>query len=77
MEKAEIDRRFLYYRADPEMVGRFQEIRELFRELAHKVFGPLPDSQEAGQAAVHLDESLRWVFAAIIRPGKESSGEQR
>jgi hypothetical protein len=77
MEKAEIDRRFLYYRADPELVGRFRKVRERFRELAQEVLGPLPDSQEAEQAAVKLDESMRWIFAAMIRPGKESSGEQR
>jgi hypothetical protein len=76
MKKEEIDRRFRYYRADPDMVGWFEDTREMFRALAHEVIGPLPDSSEAEQAAVHLDESMRWIFAAMIRPGKESSGER-
>jgi len=72
MDSKEIDRRFLYYRAGPDMVGRFEEIREQFRRLAHEVLGPLPGSQEAEHAASRLDESMRWVFAALIRPPRNS-----
>ena len=74
MDGKEIDRRFRYYRPDPDMVGLFEEIREQFRTLAHDVIGPLPDSQEAEQAAVHLDESMRGGFAGILPPGQGPPG---
>jgi len=75
MDSREIKRRFQYHRADPDMTNRFKEVRDQYENLAHGVLGPLPDSnpQEVEQAATHLDESLRWVFAAMIRPAAISN----
>lgn len=77
MDSEEIDRVFKYYRADPSMIGRFEEVRERFTELAHEFVVQLPDGPEVEQAVIHLDEAMRWVFAALIRPPRETQTNEQ
>lgn len=71
MDSEEIDRVFKYYRGDPSMIGRFEEVRETFTKLAHRFVVQLPPGPEAEQAVIHLDEAMRWVFAGMIRPPRK------
>jgi hypothetical protein len=74
----EIERRFGFHPATPEVVETYRAIRAAFKALAVEVSGLTPQSREASLFLTSLQEAQMWAIASVatnLTPvGAEGSG---
>jgi hypothetical protein len=63
----EIEKRFNYHQPTGNKVAVHENVRSVYRQLAHDMVEALPDSREKSLAITALEESLMWANAAIAR----------
>ena len=64
---AEIEHRFSYHAPSESKRVVHENVRMVYRQLAHEVSDTLPESREKSLALTALEESLMWANAAIAR----------
>lgn len=62
-----IENDFTYHPPTDDMVPKFPIIRNLAKELAHKIDELVPDGREKSLALTKLDEAVFWGNAGIAR----------
>lgn len=68
-QKADLDRRFDLHRPRSEADGdKLDELRALHKRLAALVVETTPANREQALALTHLEQSLYFAIAAIVRP---------
>jgi len=67
IDDAEIEKRFSHHPPTGEKVHVHENVRMVYRQLAHEVSTVLPESREKSLAFTALEESLMWANAAIAR----------
>lgn len=74
----EIERRFGFHPATPEVVGTYAEIRKNFISLAAKVTYMTPRGREQAMFLTALQEAQMWAIASVatnLTPlGQEGTG---
>lgn len=65
MERDEIERRFTYHAPAPNRVALHEDMREVFKRLAHVLNETLPEGREKSLALTQLQDSMMWTNAAI------------
>lgn len=63
----EIENNFKYHTPQNGQVERYQEIRELAKELAKLILETCPESREKSLAFTKLEEAVMWANASIAR----------
>jgi hypothetical protein len=63
----EIEKRFNHHPPTGNKVAVHENVRSVYRQLAHDIAEALPDSREKSLAFTALEESLMWANAAIAR----------
>jgi hypothetical protein len=53
--------------AGPEVIARFERLREVAKELGHSIAAECPASREQSLALTHLEQTVMWAVAAIAR----------
>ena len=67
MNKDDIDNRFTYHTPKLGQPAMYEEIRELARNVAHRLNELCPESREKSLAITHLEEAVFWANASIAR----------
>lgn len=67
MEKTDIDNRFTYHAPKATQPVKYEEIRELARNYAHRLNELCPESREKSLAFTALEDAVFWANAAIAR----------
>jgi len=67
MANEQIEHAFRYHPPKPEMVGRYQALRELARRLAVGIEELCPEGREKSLAVTRVEEAVMWANAAIAR----------
>lgn len=74
----EIERRFGFHPATPDVVPTYQAIRSAFRDLAAGILESTPGGREQDHALTALQEAQMWAIAAVatnLTPlGEEGTG---
>lgn len=68
----EIDKRFDYRTLDAETRKRRVRMGKKIKTLAAELDALLADGREKKQALLHLEETMMWANAAIVREGQRS-----
>jgi len=66
-----IDNDFCYHKPTPEMLPKFQDLRERGRLLAHLIEQTVPPGREQSTALTKLEEAIMWSNAGIARQGEK------
>jgi len=73
METADLDNRFKFHPANVDTGKIHDQIRDLHRDVAHKLNFLLDDGREKSLAITKLEESMMWANASVARAtGAES-----
>ena len=62
-----LDKRFTYHPTKPGQIGKYRDIRDKAKELAHLIDRKCPDSREKSLAMTKLEEAVMWANASIAR----------
>jgi len=67
MKTEDIDNRFTYHAPKSTQPVKYEEIRELARNMAHRLNELCPESREKSLAMTQLEDAVMWANASIAR----------
>lgn len=64
-----VDNVFMYHAPKPEHIGKYEQIRDIGKEMVVLLNQLCPESREKWLAFTRVEEAVMWANAAIARNG--------
>ena len=66
-ENEQLERNFTYHAPKADQLERYQQLRDMFKELAYRIDKLCPKSREQSLAMTNLETAIFWANASIAR----------